>query len=442
MYCFIILLFLFMISGCDDWTNDVSPLVGTSDQDSQVISDPIPSTVDKIFTFSESTKELRSSCFSPDSSKLLLGSHEGVAILCDIKSGKKLYELNKHTYPIIYVRFSPDGKFALTIGEDNIACIWDVDSGLLQYSLEIDYSLGKDAVIFFPDSKFLLHTVNNNVAGIVTICEIISGKPIQKLKGHTKSVTSVCLSSDGKKVITGSFDKTIRIWDVATGQELQKFVDNEYQSILAFFSPDNKLFLVQDGLHSKNIKIWDLNAEKQLYKLQGQWFNDFDYGMERAYFSHDSKKVLTLFRLIMLLRIWDMDTGKVNQILNDVKITLSHCSFSLDDKFVLLVGHYEIMLWEVDTGKTRILWDDSANRFIKYARFSHDSSLVVSANEDNVIRLIDVISGNKLFADKTQDRLIRVYFSPDNNFVLAECKHSALIWNISSARKEIIKKNE
>jgi WD40 repeat protein len=433
---------LFTILGCNDWTEYASPPVEIIDPNSQMPFDSIHSTVKKICTFSDSTKELRCSCFSPDSSKLLLGSHEGVAIIFDIKSGEKLHELNGHTNPIIFVRFSPDGKFVLTIGHDNVACVWNVDNGSLLYSLNVDNFLDDSAVIFSPDSKFLLNTIDNNKAGIVTICDIKNGKTIRELKGHEQPLTSVCLSSDGKKIMTGSFDKTVRIWDVATGRELYQFVVDEYQSILASFSPNDKLSLVQGGLHSKNINIWDLNAEKHLYKLAGHWFNDFDYGMERAYFSHDSKKILTIIRPIMSARIWDMENGKTKQILDDATISLTHCSFSPDDKYVLLVGRYEIMLWEVETGKiTTILNDVKYKRLMRSgAYFSNDGNLIASSNEDNVVRIWDIVSGKKLFTARTQDALVKVYFSPDNNFLLARCINSAVIWDISQVRKEITKK--
>ncbi len=56
----------------------------------------------------------------------------------------------------------------------------------------------------------------------VRIWDAATGQELHKLQGHSDSVTSVVWSPDGTKVVFGSSDKTVRIWDAATGQELDK----------------------------------------------------------------------------------------------------------------------------------------------------------------------------------------------------------------------------
>src|SRR5258708_6439131 len=61
--------------------------------------------------------------------------------------------------------------------------------------------------------------------------------------GHTNYVTSAVFSPDGKYVLTGSFDKTARLWDANTGKELQQFLGHTNYVTSAVFSPDGKYVL-------------------------------------------------------------------------------------------------------------------------------------------------------------------------------------------------------
>jgi len=75
--------------------------------------------------------------------------------------------------------------------------------------------------------------------------------PFVELKGHTDMVMSVAFSPDGKKIVTGSVDKTVRIWDVATGKELHKF-DEQFFG----FSSDGKRIIT--AARWSHARIWDV----------------------------------------------------------------------------------------------------------------------------------------------------------------------------------------
>src|SRR5262249_28077534 len=69
---------------------------------------------------------------------------------------------------------------------------------------------------------------------------VATGKELLELKGHAEGVLAVAFSPDGKKVLTGSRDKTARLWDATTGKELQKFEGHASSVTSVAFSPDGK----------------------------------------------------------------------------------------------------------------------------------------------------------------------------------------------------------
>jgi WD40 repeat protein len=175
------------------------------------------------------TNYVYSAALSPDGIKAVTGCLNNTALICDTNSdsatfGQVLKKLEGHTDRVFSVAFSPDGKKVVTGSYDNTARIWETESGRELQKLE-GHKSWVYSVAFSPDGKKVVTSDNlskddgrgmNNFikAHAVRIWDAESGKVLQTLEGHTDIVRSAVLSRDGKKVITGSADKTARIWDL------------------------------------------------------------------------------------------------------------------------------------------------------------------------------------------------------------------------------------
>src|SRR5262245_32817214 len=86
----------------------------------------------------------------------------------------------------------------------------------------------------------------------------VPGGVVSTLKGHTEIVYTIAFSPDGRHVLTGSFDKTLRLWEAATGKEIKSFGGQagHQQNILAVaFSPDTHY--LASGSQDNTVKLWD-----------------------------------------------------------------------------------------------------------------------------------------------------------------------------------------
>ena len=247
--------------------------------------------------------------------------------------------------------------------------------------LPIGHTDPVNLAVFSPDGKWALTACRDNTARIY---EVATGKELQVLKEHTSNVTSAVFSSDGKLALTASRDSTARIFEVATGKELQVLKGHTGWVNSAVFSPDGTLALTASS---------DKTA-----------------------------------------RIFEVATGKVLQVLSGHNQKVNSAVFSPDGKWGLTASwDGTARIFEVATGKELRVFSGQDHR-VNSAVFSPDGKLALTAGDDNTARIFEVATGKELQALKGHTNAVySAVFSPDGRTVQFR-DSTARIWETKSGQ--------
>jgi WD40 repeat protein/mono/diheme cytochrome c family protein len=197
--------------------------------------------------------------FSPDGSQVLSGGRDGIVRLWDVATARELRRLEGHTDLVTAVAFSPDGQRALSVGLEGEAFLWDLERGtaLKEFALkpEAKYLL---CAAFSPDGKRCLIGAGTTLL----VVDAAGGRVVQTLTGHSGWVTSATFSTDGEQILSGSDDRTVRLWDARTGRLVKVLTGHEAGVRSVAFSP-GQARIVSAG-NDATVRLWDARTGQEI----------------------------------------------------------------------------------------------------------------------------------------------------------------------------------
>ncbi|KAI9773342.1 MAG: hypothetical protein M1840_007557 [Geoglossum simile] len=257
----------------------------------------------------------------------------------------------------------------------------------------------------------------------VRLWDSATGAARRTLEGHSGGVMDVAFSPDGKLVASASNDKTVRLWDSATGAARRTLEGHSGGVIGVAFSPDGKL--VASASDDSTVRLWDSATGAARRTLEGH-----SGGVIDVAFSPDGKLVASA-SFDGTVRLWDSATGAARRTLEGHSGGVIGVAFSPDGKLVASASYDStVRLWDSATGAVRRTLEGHPGGVIGVA-FSPDGKLVASASDDSTVRLWDSATGAvRRTLEGHSGGVIGVAFSPDGKLVAsASYDRTVRLWD-------------
>jgi WD40 repeat protein len=318
--------------------------------------------------------------------------------------------------------FSPDLKM-FAIGEETDVKLWDMATGKPLSSLKEMGLLG--VCEFSPDGKFL---ATDSADYSIRLWDIAAGQESRRLAGHTQYINTLVFSRDGKMLASTGADQTTRLWDVGTGNLLAILKGHTKAIFSAAFSPDGSK--VATGSADETVKLWDVASGKELMTLKGHAAKETPESpfITRVAFSPDGTRILATGNFLSVA-VWDVASGQALPALSRHRSTIGSFAFSPDGKMMATgSGDRTIRLWDVATWSVMKTLTGHGNG-ISYLTFSNDSKTLASASLDQTIKLWDVDDDPNPFE---RQGVAYVAYAPDGEHLVSALGKEVKVWDTTS----------
>jgi WD40 repeat protein len=281
------------------------------------------------------------------------------------------------------------------------------------------------SVAFSPDGKII---VSGSADQTMRLWDVTKGQLIRTFEGHTNTVQSVAFSPDGKTIVSGSADQTVRLWDVTTGQIERTFLGSTEAVRSVVFSPDGKTILF--GGADWTVQLWDIATGHIIHTFEGH-----TEIVRSVAFSPDGKTIISS-AADRTIRLWDVATGELVRTLFGHQNTVQSVAFAPDGRSIASGADDNMLrLWDTTTGQTIRVFVGHTD-IIQSAMFSPDGKTIISSSEDGTMRLWDITTGQTIrtFAG-LESGSKSVVFSPDGKTIVSGSNDNILrLWDVTTGQ--------
>nr|CAH8822652.1 unnamed protein product [Trichobilharzia regenti] len=301
----------------------------------------------------------------PFSDKIATGSFDKTSRLWSAETGECHYVFQGHTAEVVCIQFNPTSNLIASGSMDTLAKLWDVETGNELASL------------------------NGHTAEVIALqfsqCNSVTTYGMSNNGDSSLYADSICGAGNGRLMLTGSFDHTVCLWDVRTGERTHHLIGHAAEVSAASFTYDTSL--VATASMDKTVRIWDTRTGRQLHLLTGHQDEVLDVTFD------PSGRRLASASADGTVRVWNVgisgDTKSVKFLSTLIghKGEVSKVCFNSRGSLVLTASADKTArLWDCETGECKDVLSGHTDEVFSCA-FNYESDTIITGSKDNTCRI-------------------------------------------------------
>ncbi|MBN2271248.1 MAG: protein kinase [Sedimentisphaerales bacterium] len=301
--------------------------------------------------------------------------------------------------------------------------LWNISDQALMTL--VGHTMEVCSVAFGPDGRRIISGSYDNT---LKVWDAESGAELMTLRGHAYRVYSIAFSADGRRIVSGSGDKTLKVWNVENGTEVMTMRGHRDAVSSVAFSADGRRIV--SGSYDNTLKVWDVENGGELMTLRGHTRTRY---VNSVAFSPDGTRIVSGSD-DNTLKVWDAESGAELMTLRGHEDRVYSVAFSADGRRIVSgSGDNTLQVWDAESGGELMILRGHTGMVFSVA-FSADGRRIISGSYDNTLKVWDTESGSELMTlPGHTGEVFSVAFSPDGRRIVSGSVDNTLkVWDAES----------
>lgn len=280
------------------------------------------------------------------------------------------------------------------------------------------------AVAFFPNG---FSFASGSYDRTLRLWNVRDNQPFETLSKHFGSISginAIAVHPNGNTFATACIDKSIKLWNFRSGEPVRNLEGHEGQVYSVAYSPDGKTLISASG--DKTIKLWNWRKGVLLETFEGHQDK-----VVSVMFHPDGKKFASA-SFDKTIKIWDISAGTEILTINGHAAPVNAIAFSPDGKLIASGSQDQtVKIWDANTGKLVLTLSGHTGSVLAIA-FNRDGSVIASGGADKTIRLWNTKTGQLMqVLSNHEAQILALSFSPkDATLVSGSADRTVKVWQL------------